>query len=312
VAPPHARLAQQLPLHQRRHEPVYKVGVAQAAGHLGHRVITCLPCAPGVECAARCHGCRVGCASGNGGDGCLGKVLRVHARRHQPVLPVVEAQSTLRSYSHVAGVPASDRAHTHEPMSERARAEGRLGRWRVRALSGESTKKKTKRKRGGVRQTAISQDGGGVVSLHSVNRFYSPLCPNRPLSCTPLPILFLCIPRARAREREGGREGGREGDHSLWIPHSGGVASGYLWIPHSPRSCLWIPHSDGLASGYLWIPHSPRTADPRRWVRPPRERERKGREAGREKKGGREERPTLAIERDPCLLVVDVFNNFLW
>ena len=34
---------------------------------------------------------------GNGGDGCVGKVLRVHARRHQPALPVVEAQSSLRS-----------------------------------------------------------------------------------------------------------------------------------------------------------------------------------------------------------------------
>ena len=30
MAPPHARTAQQLPRHQRRHEPVCKVGVAQA------------------------------------------------------------------------------------------------------------------------------------------------------------------------------------------------------------------------------------------------------------------------------------------
>jgi hypothetical protein len=33
----------------------------------------------------------------NGGDWCVGKVLRVQARRHQPALLVVEAQSTLRS-----------------------------------------------------------------------------------------------------------------------------------------------------------------------------------------------------------------------
>ena len=69
----------------------------QAAGHLRSRRVPCLTLAPGVEGAARCHGCRVLDASGNGGDGCVGKVLRVHARRHQPVLPVVEAQSTLRS-----------------------------------------------------------------------------------------------------------------------------------------------------------------------------------------------------------------------
>ena len=69
----------------------------QAAGHLRSRRVPCLTLAPGVEGAVRCYGCRVEVASCNGGDECVGKVLRVHARRHQPVLPVVEAQSTLCS-----------------------------------------------------------------------------------------------------------------------------------------------------------------------------------------------------------------------
>ena len=30
--------------------------------------------------------------------GCVGKLLRVHARRHKPALPVVEAQPTFRSF----------------------------------------------------------------------------------------------------------------------------------------------------------------------------------------------------------------------
>ena len=50
-----------------------------------------------VKNAARFHGCRVVVASGNGRDGCMGKLLRVHERRHQPVLLIVEAQSSLRS-----------------------------------------------------------------------------------------------------------------------------------------------------------------------------------------------------------------------
>ena len=50
-----------------------------------------------VKNAARFHGCRVVVASGNGRDGCVGKLLRVHERRHQPVLLIVEAQSSLRS-----------------------------------------------------------------------------------------------------------------------------------------------------------------------------------------------------------------------
>ena len=59
-----------------------------------------------------------GFARGNGGDGCMGKVLRVHAHRHQPVLPVVEAQSTLRSSAprpQLVVAAAGNRAHLGLP-----------------------------------------------------------------------------------------------------------------------------------------------------------------------------------------------------
>ena len=58
--------------------------------HVPRRTLK-LPCGESLclSPAARCHGCRVGVASGNDGDGCVGKVLRVHERRLKPALLVV-------------------------------------------------------------------------------------------------------------------------------------------------------------------------------------------------------------------------------
>ena len=73
----------------------------------------CLIFAPGVEGATRCHGCRVRFASGISRDGSVEKVLRFHPRWHQPVLLVVEDQSTLRS---VAARPQLARLRHHQSV----------------------------------------------------------------------------------------------------------------------------------------------------------------------------------------------------
>jgi hypothetical protein len=73
----------------------------------------CLIFAPGVEGATRCHGCRVRFASGISRDGSVEKVLRIHPRWHQPVLLVVEDQSTLRS---VAARPQLARLRHHQSV----------------------------------------------------------------------------------------------------------------------------------------------------------------------------------------------------